>query len=906
MKCMWLLLHPRRTRTIVLYAFLVMAVVTMVHLHVARTSRQDDRNSPKKPEGHVRKAHAPDDASDDDADVKKALEEAAAAATKKRSSPKSRGAQQAFSLDELSQPVTWPSYLETEEDRTAHTWIFVYCDEPGSNILRAKDTVRLVDVLSAALLMDTKVLVCDPNHDDNDDKRYHPHLFFLPSLLQRWAWNVPLGVYNATEGARPEAQSKPPSAVLPSGFLLALKSITSRLRGKRLLLLSPHVWLGADVLGTLQKLRNQLKPSEEGDVFDTTVLTPKILYLEGQEETPALTPEDLRALPIFAQGFMVAEVDGMQSTLYPRLQGMHSNDSRALHIARVQVPSSLVALFPMAHLRDRIEVETAPDAAGTPSQPLSHPFGAQYSMETTVLLSLAALALPRVLAVPVDCVYIAPEQSRHVEEVTEIARGGKYDAGAGISPSARMASILPPSVSQNVHLHRMVVERYDEKMAGVTVYWDPYCSCTGINIEAINFLTSLEKFVRTRAVATADCFCPHNPASDEAALARMRLPKSGSGSNTEGSSSSGIKQVDMTSKVVWVSHKPVDAFPAFPYNGAVSFPVRPSYVVGRTMFEADRVPQNWVKKINDGYVVNELWVPSQFVADAFYASGVKPSIPVTIIPEAIDTYFWDPQFIAPSPLIVGKNDLCPKCFRFFSNFKWEMRKGWDVLLTAYFKTFTMKDPVALYLKTYLYMDDNPRDSNRIIERIQEFARKKLDLDPTTLPLFVVLPEEVSARDMPSLYRAMDCFVLPTRGEGWGLPFQEAMAMALPTIGTNWGGNVDFMNSKNSLLLKTDGTEAADASLVGGARIRYPDEEEDDNEGIKRMADGKRVRSPRLVPKWAKPSVPHLMRLMRWVVDHPNDAREIGKLGRETIRTQFSRKAVMELLLARLQDIQPQL
>ena len=34
-----------------------------------------------------------------------------------------------------------------------------------------------------------------------------------------------------------------------------------------------------------------------------------------------------------------------------------------------------------------------------------------------------------------------------------------------------------------------------------------------------------------------------------------------------------------------------------------------------------------------------------------------------------------------------------------------------------------------------------------------------------------------------MYRTMDCFVLPTRGEGWGRPIVEAMAMALPVIGT---------------------------------------------------------------------------------------------------------------------------
>ena len=39
----------------------------------------------------------------------------------------------------------------------------------------------------------------------------------------------------------------------------------------------------------------------------------------------------------------------------------------------------------------------------------------------------------------------------------------------------------------------------------------------------------------------------------------------------------------------------------------------------------------------------------------------------------------------------------------------------------------------------------------------------------------------------NLYAAADAFVLPTRGEGWGLPIAEAMAMAMPVIATNWSG-----------------------------------------------------------------------------------------------------------------------
>ena len=41
--------------------------------------------------------------------------------------------------------------------------------------------------------------------------------------------------------------------------------------------------------------------------------------------------------------------------------------------------------------------------------------------------------------------------------------------------------------------------------------------------------------------------------------------------------------------------------------------------------------------------------------------------------------------------------------------------------------------------------------------------------------------------LPALFASADAFVLPSHGEGWGLPLMEAMAMELPTIGTAFGG-----------------------------------------------------------------------------------------------------------------------
>jgi glycosyltransferase involved in cell wall biosynthesis len=64
--------------------------------------------------------------------------------------------------------------------------------------------------------------------------------------------------------------------------------------------------------------------------------------------------------------------------------------------------------------------------------------------------------------------------------------------------------------------------------------------------------------------------------------------------------------------------------------------------------------------------------------------------------------------------------------------------------------------------------------------------------------------------LPSVYKAADCVVIPSRGEGWlvsycwiliiegwGRPHAEGMSMAKPVIATAWSGPTEFMTQKNS-------------------------------------------------------------------------------------------------------------
>jgi len=68
-------------------------------------------------------------------------------------------------------------------------------------------------------------------------------------------------------------------------------------------------------------------------------------------------------------------------------------------------------------------------------------------------------------------------------------------------------------------------------------------------------------------------------------------------------------------------------------------------------------------------------------------------------------------------------------------------------------------------------------------------------------------------DVVSAYRAMDVFVLPSRHEGFGLVFAEAMAAGVPVVGTRVVGSVDAVRDGETGLLVAPGDPAELAGAV---------------------------------------------------------------------------------------------
>ncbi|KAB5544001.1 hypothetical protein OIU76_012942 [Salix suchowensis] len=282
-----------------------------------------------------------------------------------------------------------------------------------------------------------------------------------------------------------------------------------------------------------------------------------------------------------------------------------------------------------------------------------------------------------------------------------------------------------------------------------------------------------------------------------------------------------------------------------------------NFVIGRTMFETDRVNAEHVKRCNR---MDYVWVPTDFHVSTFVQSGVDPSKVVKVV-QAVDVDFFDPlkyeplDLVSTGNLVLGsrKKDLDSKTgFVFLSVFKWEYRKGWDVLLKAYLKEFSGIDGVALYLLTNPYHSDR-NFGNKIVEFVEDTGIE----EPVKgwAPIYVI-DTHIAQVDLPRVYKAAHAFVLPSRGEGWGRPLVEAMSMSLPVIATNWSGPTEYLTEENSYPLQVD-----------------------------RMS--KVMEGPFEGHLWAEPSIDKLQLLMRHVITNVAEANMRGRRAREDMIRRFS-------------------
>ena len=275
-------------------------------------------------------------------------------------------------------------------------------------------------------------------------------------------------------------------------------------------------------------------------------------------------------------------------------------------------------------------------------------------------------------------------------------------------------------------------------------------------------------------------------------------------------------------------------------------------------WEYGAVPRVWVQQIEQN--VDELWVPSRFVRDVFVRNGASADR-VRVISNGVDTALFTPNGPASRP-------QGARGFVFLFVGGAIRRKGVDLLLEAYQAAFDPGEEVSLLLVVSGTAEAYRHAS--LMQQIQGAANNP------RFPHVQPLLETFDDATLASLYRGCDAFVLPYRGEGFGLPLLEAMACGKPVITTALGPAPEFCPEKSTYFLAAREEEV-------------PDERPPLGELIGDFT-------------WFEPDFRELVQTLRHVFDHREEAAQRAIAAAKRIACEYAWARVSKLYVNRVEEL----
>lgn len=253
------------------------------------------------------------------------------------------------------------------------------------------------------------------------------------------------------------------------------------------------------------------------------------------------------------------------------------------------------------------------------------------------------------------------------------------------------------------------------------------------------------------------------------------------------------------------------------------------YRFGMSMFETDRLPSgkvwagsNTADSCNN---LTMLFVPSEHSKQLFSDSGV--TVPIEVVPLGVNTNLF--RYIS--------RPISRKTFTFLLLGNLTIRKNPGLAVSAFISLFGNKPDVRLVLKTTGGSLARMKFPVNNIEIIDEYST----------------PEQLIKH-----YEDADCFVFPSRGEGFGLPPMEAMATGLPTIFSDNTGMHEFANPKYNYPIPSTKKSKA---------FKFPKEWGN-------------------VGNWWETDIKDLKDAMLYVYNNRDEAREKGRLASEWVKSEW--------------------
>lgn len=289
----------------------------------------------------------------------------------------------------------------------------------------------------------------------------------------------------------------------------------------------------------------------------------------------------------------------------------------------------------------------------------------------------------------------------------------------------------------------------------------------------------------------------------------------------------------------------------------VSMPIHEHYQgtnIQWAVFESTRVPPTVMGTM---LAADQVWVPSAWGRDTLIANGAAPE-QCHVVPEGVNPEQYYPAAVQISSPILS----------YLITGKYELRKSIIETVFAFHQEFGNDPDVELVVKTNHFVNQEAK-YNELATWVESMGMTNVR----------VLWGPISEPDMIDLYQQSHVFVLPSKGEGWGLPLIEAAAVGLPIITTMYSGQTEFLQHIESSVVPVE----FDLASIGCAEYKffYP------------TADGD-------WGQWAQPRIDSVRQALRQVRDNYPALKTHAAVNGKTIRKKFSWDQSAASALQRLQ------
>lgn len=197
--------------------------------------------------------------------------------------------------------------------------------------------------------------------------------------------------------------------------------------------------------------------------------------------------------------------------------------------------------------------------------------------------------------------------------------------------------------------------------------------------------------------------------------------------------------------------------------------------IGLTYCDTSNLPREWIANLKN---IDAIIAPSRYNYDIY--KNLHSQVFLAQQGLCTDLYKPHPRFRTEGV----------KEFTFICISSYSFRKGSDLLIDAFFEEFSAGE-------AHLHFHVQEKQVDACVNHV--FKASRTTEKP---PHMTITSSKLSDAWMARLVNRSDCFVLPTRGEGWGLPICEALLCEKPVIAPYNSALQDYLNPEFTFMVES--------------------------------------------------------------------------------------------------------